>query len=76
MQRKEIKSSFIESIGHNEETDTLEVAFKDGNIYRYIGVPADLHESVIGAESIGKAFHQHILKAGFHMEKVKPEDSE
>jgi len=72
MTRAEVKSSWVESIGY--EGDTLEVAFKDGKTFRYAGVPADLYESVMGAESVGKALRQHILKGGFEVEEVTPEE--
>jgi len=71
MNRTPVKSSFIESIGH--EGDTLEVAYKDGRIYRYIGVPADLYGSVMGAESIGKVLKEQVLKGGFEVEKIQTE---
>jgi len=71
MNRTPVKSSFIESIGH--ESDTLEVVYKDGKVYRYVGVPPDLHQSVMGAESIGKALKEQVLKGGFEAEKIQPE---
>lgn len=72
MNRTLVKSSYIDSIGY--EDDTLEVALKDGKVYRYIGVPADVHECVMGSESIGKAFQEHILKGGFTVEKDELEE--
>jgi len=74
MNRTQVKSSFIESIGH--EGDTLEVAYKGGGLYKYTGVPRETYESVLGAESIGKAFREQVLKGGFDVEKVKPEIEE
>ena len=71
MNRIPVKSSFIESIGY--EGDMLEVVYKDGKVYRYIGVPPDLHQSVLSAESVGKAFRENILKGGFEVEKIELE---
>ena len=71
MNRTQVKSSFIESIGH--EGDTLEVAYKGGGLYKYTGVPRETYESVIGAESIGGAFRENILKGGFEVERVEEE---
>ena len=71
MNRTPVKSSFIDSIGY--EGDTLEVAYKDGKVYRYAGVPPDLHQSVMGAESIGKALKEQVVNGGFETERVEPE---
>jgi len=71
MERIPVKSSFIESIGY--ESGTLEVTFKDGGMYKYIDVPRETYESVMGAESIGKAVRENILKEGFGVEKIEPE---
>ena len=54
----------------------MEVAYKNGKVYSYVGIPPDLYESVIGAESIGKAFRANILEGGFGVEKVEPETGE
>ena len=74
MNRTPVKSSFIESIGY--ESDILEVAYKDGGLYKYTGVPPDLHKSVVGAESIGKAIKEQIIGGGFEVEKIEPETDE
>ena len=70
MNRTEVKSSFIKSIGY--EGDTLEVEMADGGLYRYTGVPVEVHQAVMEADSTGKAFRQHILNGGFPVEKVEP----
>ncbi len=67
--RLSVKSSYIDSIGY--EGDTLEVTFKGGKTFRYVGVPLGIIESVIGAESVGKALQENILKGGFEGEKVE-----
>ena len=71
MNRTPVKSSFIESIGY--EGDTLEVVYKDGKVYKYTGVPRETYGSVMGAESIGKALKEQVLKGGFEAEKIQPE---
>jgi hypothetical protein len=69
-----IKSSFIESIGY--ESEVLEVIYKGGRKYRYIGVPPDLYKSIVGAESIGRALKENILGGGFTVEKIESETGE
>jgi len=71
MNQTPVKSSFIKSIGY--EDDTLEVVYKDGKVYKYIGVPTDLYKTVMDAESIGRAFRENILNGGFEVEKAEVE---
>ena len=60
MERTPVKSSNIASIGHDPETNTLEVEFKGGGVYQYHGVDADKHAALLGAKSIGGHFHANI----------------
>jgi hypothetical protein len=55
-----VSSSVISSVGHDEESKTLEVKFKNGKVYTYAGVTLDEFESFVGAESVGKHFNTHI----------------
>ena len=74
MERIEVKSSYIESIGR--EANVLEVSFKSGKVFRYIGVPVETYESVLSAESIGRAVREQVVKGGFEAEEVGPETGE
>jgi hypothetical protein len=58
MERKAVESSMIKSYGHDPETNTLEVEFKNGKIYTY---PCNLTElqALAQAASIGKHFNDH-----------------
>ena len=60
MTRAPVTSSTISSIGHDPATQTLEVEFKSGKVYRYQDVSAEKHAELLGAESIGKHFGAHI----------------
>lgn len=67
MDRKAIKSSNIVSVGYDAGTETLEVEFKGGRIYRYMAVPAAKHAEMMEAESIGsflatqiKGHHEYV----------------
>ncbi len=71
MNRVEVKSSYIDSIGYDD--GILEVAYKDGKVYKYDGVSADLYKSVMGAESIGKTLQENILRGGFNVQRVEEE---
>lgn len=60
MERKRVKSSNIEAIGYDEESGTLEVAFKAGTIYQYLNVPNNIYNSLMSASSHGKYLNDHI----------------
>ncbi len=63
MNRTPVESSQIVSIGHDPETQTMEIEFKDRHgvqrapiVYLYSNVTAEDHAALIGAESIGRHF--------------------
>jgi len=60
MQRQSVNSSNIAAIGHDAETNTLEVEFKNGGVFAYSGVDQSQYAELLNAESVGKHFHSHI----------------
>ncbi|MCC4766197.1 KTSC domain-containing protein [Methanosarcina sp. DH1] len=60
MERTEVSSSNIESIGYDESKKVLEIEFKKGNIYQYQGVPDNIFQNLLHASSHGKYFNAHI----------------
>ncbi len=67
MQRQKVQSSNISSVGYNGMYRTLEIEFKNGNIYRYFEVPENIATKLFEAESIGKFFHKEIkLKYSYY----------
>jgi hypothetical protein len=62
-----VESSQIEAIGHDPETNTLAIRFKDyrggrGALYHYANVTTEDFEVFRGAESIGRHF-KTVIKA-------------
>ncbi len=60
-----VNSSHIHAVGHNPETRTLHIQFKDkdGNpthTYEYGGVTTQQHQDLMLADSQGKHFQKHI----------------
>jgi hypothetical protein len=53
MERVQVSSSNVESVGFDEGSETLEVAFKNGTIYQYFDVPENVYEGLVGADSVG-----------------------
>ena len=67
--RQAVESSSFASIGYSEEGRTLEVEFRDGEVYRYFDVPAALFEEFRKSESKGEFFHKAI-KGGYRFRRV------
>ncbi len=59
MDRVSIRSSNIESVGYDSESETLEIEFDNG-VYRYSGVPEVVHRGLMSASSAGRYFHGNI----------------
>ena len=60
MERIEVTSSNLLSVGYDPETETLEVEFRSGGTYRYSGVPISEYQALMGAASHGSYFHRNI----------------
>jgi len=61
MDRKPVSSSNIDSIGYDEPTRRLHVAFKGSNrVYEFQDVPPDAHQALMSAPSIGSHFAAHV----------------
>lgn len=58
-----VKSSNIDKIGYDPQTNELNVVFKNGGSYTYHGITADQHKALIGAKSIGSHLHKVIKPA-------------
>jgi hypothetical protein len=63
MNRNQVASSNIASIGYDTTTQTLEVEFQSGWVYQYYGVPEILHQEIMRAPSKGQFLHQYIKNA-------------
>lgn len=56
-----VKSSNIEAVGYDAETQELQVQFKGGSVYAYDSVPEEIHLELIGnGEGIGGRFHKKV----------------
>lgn len=69
---KPVQSSNVQAVGYDPQARRLAVQFKgSGGIYHYDGVEQSDHDKLIGAESIGSHFSQHI-RGKFPHRQVKP----
>jgi hypothetical protein len=60
MERTAVDSSSIAEIGYEMGTQTLEIRFNNGGLYRYFGVPVSLHRAFVACDSKGKFFNENI----------------
>lgn len=63
MQRQDIDSRLIRSVGYEPETETLEVEFKNSGLYRYMNVPQTEYDAMMEAESQGSYFLKQVRDA-------------
>jgi hypothetical protein len=67
--REVVSSSSLRSVGYDRATQTLEVEFRHGHVYRYAGVPLQLWAGLRAAASKGK-FFQETIRDRFPTERV------
>ena len=66
--RNPVVSNSIQSVGYHEETQTLEVEFRNGRRYRYGGVPKSHYFKFLAADSPGDFFLKNVKGAFKHQE--------
>jgi hypothetical protein len=52
--RKSVDSEAVNSIGYDGQHQTLEVEFREGRVYKYLGVPERTYRELMRADSIGR----------------------
>lgn len=60
MERYNVASSNIRSVGYDPQTQTLEVEFMNGTIYQYYGVPEQIYDQMMGEQSKGRFLNTYI----------------
>ena len=70
MERIQVSSSNIISIGYDLQTNTLEVEFSSSEIYQYFNVPEHLYQNLINASSKGQFLNDYI-KYNYRYQKVR-----
>jgi len=63
------KSSHVDTMSYKYDTEDLVVTFKRGGVYKYSGVPEEIWDEMLNAESVGKALNEHI-KGVYASEKI------
>ncbi|WP_169582510.1 MULTISPECIES: KTSC domain-containing protein [Microbacterium] len=60
MRRRALESGAIASAGYDADVAVLELEFTSGEVYRFYAVPPSIHRGLIGADSAGRFFREHI----------------
>ncbi|WP_203338773.1 KTSC domain-containing protein [Nocardioides limicola] len=68
MERVPVVSSNLAEIGY--EGGILEVAFKNGSVYQYDGVPVEVHAGLMAAPSHGQYLDRFIKKGGYVYRRI------
>lgn len=69
MNRESVSSSNVESVGYDEESQTLEIEFKNGSTYQYFDVPLNIYTGLIHADSVG-GYLAEIIKGSYRYSRV------
>jgi hypothetical protein len=70
-----VKSSALLSLGHDPMSQTLEVTYHNKSVYRYPGVSAAEHQTILAAPSKGRALNSLITRrklVGTRIDKPQP----
>lgn len=60
MEREQVESSNLASIGYDSDNQILEIEFKHGGIYQYFEVSENTFEELMNADSHGLYFSANI----------------
>ena len=60
MLRVDLKSTSLNAATYQDQSAFLDLEFRSGAIYRYVGVPAQTYQELLLAQSKGRYFNQHI----------------
>lgn len=63
MNRNQVASSNLSSVGYDEPTETLEIEFNNGAVYQYYNVTANIFDQFMQAPSKGQFLHVYIKNA-------------
>lgn len=70
MNRTNVSSSNIASIGYDSDRRVLEVEFLNRSVYQYFSVPEYLYNGLMRADSHGSYFDYYIKKGGFRYQRI------
>jgi len=60
MKREPVNSSAVRSVGYDRQTQTLEVEFASGEVYRYLGVEYFVSLALLRSDSLGRFVNERV----------------
>jgi len=60
MDREQVSSSLLRSVGYDPDEQILEVELQDGNIYQYRDVLEQTYQELLDADSHGRYCNHHV----------------
>jgi len=60
MARVDLQSTSLNAATYQKQDALLELEFRSGTVYRYVGVPEQVYQELLTAESKGRYFNRHI----------------
>ena len=60
IEREPVQSRALSAVGYSKRLRALEIEFRRGGTYRYLGVPASVHQELLAAESKARFYNQHV----------------
>jgi hypothetical protein len=67
----DLQSTSLHAATYQDQSALLELEFRDGTSYRYLGVPEQVYQELLRSESKGRYFNQYIRNR-FQGAKVGP----
>ena len=55
-----VESTIVASVAYDASHERLQIEFRDRTVYRYFGVPAEVHDALMRAHSKGRCFNSLI----------------
>jgi hypothetical protein len=71
MKRAPIDSSMMVSVGYSARRRRLEIEFRSGDVYQYLGVEPEVFRALLAARSKGRFFQNHIDRV-YAFDRVSP----
>lgn len=58
-----VQSSNLQEVGYDADRREMKVNFKNGGSHTHVDVPAEKYAGLMGAESHGRYYNEHFVKA-------------
>ena len=75
IRRQPTESSALAKIGYSKRLHALEIEFRNGAIYRYVGVPAETYRQLMASDSKAH-FYDLNIRGCYQSVHVRPHESE